>query len=134
MIEGIAGVIIWTNNLERMTDFYKNTLEFPVHSARPHFVAFEWGKMRFSIGAHDRVHGPAPDPHRIMINLAVVDIHRTHETLSHRGAAFLRPPERESWGGWVATFTDPDGNILQLLQQPEAGSNPGQQPRYGPSS
>jgi len=28
------------------------------------------------------------------------------------------PPEREHWGGWIATLQDPDGNILQLLQLP----------------
>ena len=27
-----------------------------------------------------------------------------------------RPPERESWGGLVATLRDPDGNFVQLLQ------------------
>ena len=29
-----------------------------------------------------------------------------------------RAPEREEWGGWVATFADPDGNVLQLMQLP----------------
>ena len=35
------------------------------------------------------------------------------------GDAFTRPPGREPWGGLVATFADPDGNTLQLLQLPE---------------
>jgi predicted enzyme related to lactoylglutathione lyase len=31
---------------------------------------------------------------------------------------FTRAPAREEWGGWVATFADPDGNVLQLMQLP----------------
>jgi catechol 2,3-dioxygenase-like lactoylglutathione lyase family enzyme len=31
------------------------------------------------------------------------------------GVVFERPPEREDWGGTVATFHDPDGNTLQLF-------------------
>jgi uncharacterized glyoxalase superfamily protein PhnB len=54
----------------------------------------------------------------MMVNLAVGDAVAVHARLASRGVVFLRPPERELWGGTVATLTDPDGNILQLLQQP----------------
>jgi lactoylglutathione lyase len=53
-----------------------------------------------------------------MINLGVDDIHRVYAGLCAKGVSFLKPPTQEYWGGWVATFFDPDGNILQLLQQP----------------
>ena len=36
-----------------------------------------------------------------------------------QGVQFIREPEEESWGGTVATFSDPDGNILQLLEFPK---------------
>jgi predicted enzyme related to lactoylglutathione lyase len=118
MIDGVVGVIIWTDDLERLVAFYRDVLGLTPHSVRPHFVAFKWGEMRLSLGRHAQVSGPAKDPYRIMINLGVADIHRTYATLVARGVTFIRPPEREHWGGWVATFRDPDGNILQLLQQP----------------
>lgn len=118
MVQGVAGVIIWTDDLERLLAFYRDTLGLTPHSVRPGFVAFRWGEMRLSIGAHSQVTGQARDPYRIMINLAVNDIHKAYETLCARGVKFLRPPEKEHWGGWVSTFADPDGNILQLLQQP----------------
>ena len=117
MIEGVAGVIIWTDNLAAMTAFYHDTLGLPLHSERPHFVAFEWGDMRFSIGAHTEVSGKTREPHRIMVNLATSDIRALHARLSAAGVRFIRPPEREHWGGMVATFADPDGNLLQLLEQ-----------------
>ena len=74
--------------------------------------------MRLSIGQHSGVQGFAKDPNRVMLNLATDNIQATYEHLSERGTPFLRMPERENGGHWIATFSDPDGNILQLLQQP----------------
>ena len=118
MIDGVAGVIIWTDNMAAMAAFYRDTLGLPLHSERPHFVAFEWGEMRFSIGEHSGVHGNNAEPDRIMVNFGTPDIHALYERLTAAGVRFVRPPEREHWGGWVATFEDPDGNLLQLLEQP----------------
>ena len=57
-----------------------------------------------------------------MLNLTVADIRAVHERLTRAGVAFSREPAREDWGGWVATFADPDGNILQLMQLPAPGT------------
>ena len=122
MIEGVAGVVIWTGDLQKLLAFYQDVLGLSPHSVRPNFVAFKWGDMRLSIGEHSEVRGRASDPYRIMINLAVRDIHAEHRSLSDKGVEFIRPPEKEHWGGWVCTFSDPDGNVLQLLQQPAHGS------------
>ena len=121
MIRGLAGVIIWTDDLGRMVDFYRDTLGMTPHSERPHFVSFKWGDVRLGIGSHSGVKGSSSDPYRVMVNLDVEDIHATYERLSGAGVTIIRPPEREHWGGWVCTFTDPDGNILQLLEQPKGG-------------
>ena len=118
MIDGLAGVIIWTGDLDRLSSFYRDVLGLAPHSVRPEFVAFRWGGVRFSIGLHSEVAGRSAEPDRVMVNFQVADIHGAYERLKGRGVEFVRPPEREHWGGWVCTFTDPDGNRLQLLQQP----------------
>ncbi|MBI4312778.1 MAG: VOC family protein [Chloroflexi bacterium] len=119
MIEGIAGVVLWTEDVERLAGFYRDALGLQVHSWRATFVAFDMGDgLRLSVGRHDGVRGPSKDPFRVMVNLSVRDIESAHSRLAAQGIMFLRPPEREHWGGWVATFYDPDGNVLQLLQQP----------------
>lgn len=120
MIQGLAGVIIWTVDLDRLVAFYRDTLGLTPHSVRPDFVAFSFGDVRLSLGRHSEVTGPSRDPYRIMVNLAVEDIQAVTVRLRQRGVAFVREPEQEQWGGWVATFRDPDGNMLQLLQQPQA--------------
>ena len=118
MIEGVVGVTIWTDDIERLAGFYREVLELPVHSVRPEFVAFDLGSVRLNVGLHSGVSGQTKDPLRVMVNLGVADIHQVHRTLAARGVDFIRRPEQEHWGGWVATFSDPDGNVLQLLQQP----------------
>jgi predicted enzyme related to lactoylglutathione lyase len=118
MISGVVGVIIWSENLDRLLAFYRDALGLTPHSIRPNFIAFRWGDMRLSLGKHVKVTGPSRDPYRIMINLGVDDIHHVYAGLCASGVSFLKPPTQEYWGGWVATFFDPDGNILQLLQQP----------------
>jgi predicted enzyme related to lactoylglutathione lyase len=118
MITGVVGITLWTSDLGRMFDFYHGILHLPLHSSHDNFVAFELGEVRFNIGLHDQVHGASADPYRVMPHLGVDDIHGEYRRLKEEGVEFIRPPEREHWGGWIATLKDPDGNILQLLQLP----------------
>ena len=122
MIKGIAGVIIWTANVERLGGFYCDVLDMKPVSQRDGFMAFQFGDLRLTISDHSEVGGGAKDPLRIMVNLAVDDIHSAYQRLRGKGVEFLREPEKEHWGGYIATFKDPDGNVLQLLQQPSAGN------------
>ena len=119
-IQGFAGVLIWTEatRFEAMARFYRDQLGLTPRTSKPDFINFDWGGVRLSVGVHDRVHGSSGDPLRIMVNLAVEDIHATHARLAGAGVVFTRPPEAEEWGGRVATFLDPDGNLLQLLELP----------------
>jgi predicted enzyme related to lactoylglutathione lyase len=119
-ITGLAGVLVWTEQ-ERFGDmarFYRDTLGLTPRSSKGDFINFDWAGVRLSVGVHDRVRGASRDPLRVMIHLTVDDIRAVHTRLARAGVVFTREPEREDWGGWVATFTDPDGNTLQLMQLP----------------
>ncbi len=118
MVSGIVGITLWTADLDEMFRFYHDVLQLPLHSRHDDFIAFELGEVRFNIGLHARVHGPSADPYRVMPHLGVSDIHDLYKRLAAQGVEFIRSPEQEHWGGWIATLKDPDGNILQLLQLP----------------
>jgi serine phosphatase RsbU (regulator of sigma subunit)/predicted enzyme related to lactoylglutathione lyase len=47
------------------------------------------------------------------------DIYATYDLWRSRGVRFLQPPQRELWGGTVATFCDVDGNSFDLLGSDE---------------
>jgi len=123
-IEGLAGVLVWTevDRFPPMARFYRDTLGLRPRSDKPDFINFDWSGVRLSVGVHAGVRGVSREPLRVMLNLTVADIQAAHARLAAAGVAFSRAPEREEWGGWVATFADPDGNILQLMQLPATGS------------
>jgi predicted enzyme related to lactoylglutathione lyase len=50
------------------------------------------------------------------ISFAVEDIAAEYLRLSSIGVNFTGPPERQSWGGSLATFRDPSENELNIVQ------------------
>ena len=119
-IRGLAGVLIWTEEARfaGMAEFYRDRLGLAPRTSKPGFINFDWAGVRLSVSVHDGVRGRSQDPLRIMVNLAVDDIAAVHARLAAAGVMFTRPPEAEDWGGRVATFLDPDGNVVQLLEVP----------------
>ena len=108
-----------------MRDFYRGVLGLEPRSAREHFVSFAWGALdarapRLTITVHSQVRGVAQDPLRAMLNLEVVDLDGAYARLRDLGVPFVRPPETEDFGGRIATLQDPDGNLVQLLEQPRS--------------
>jgi len=43
-----------------------------------------------------------------------------YEDLRSRGVTFTGAPEKQFWGGTLATLQDPSGNELQICEQPPA--------------
>jgi predicted enzyme related to lactoylglutathione lyase len=122
-VEGIAGVMLWTSaeRFAAMRRFYVEQVGLtPDPSRRSDHVAFSWGEpprhVRLIVGVHEGVSGPSHDPDRVMVNLLVSDIEPLAEAMAARGVVLDQPPTAMSWGGWIATFRDPDGNTVQLLQ------------------
>lgn len=48
-------------------------------------------------------------------SIQVDDIDTAYKQLSERGIPFKGPPEKQPWGGSLAHFSDPAGNVLTLL-------------------
>lgn len=122
LIVGLAGVLIWTSEqrFPAMREFYVETLGLRPRSDRTHFVNFQLanlqlGAARLTVAVHEKVEGISKDPLRTMVNLAVVDIDLAHQRLLAAGVPCLRAPSEEHWGGRVATYSDPDGNTIQLM-------------------
>ena len=119
-IGGVIGVILGVapERFEALRAFYAGTLGLTPRADRPGHVNFQWGGVRLTIGVHDEVRGANADPRRAILNFAVADIEAAAARLRAAGVAFVREPSAEPWGGRIATFEDPDGNTLQLMQLP----------------
>ena len=112
----LGGVLISTSRqrFPLLRKFYTETLGLVPRSDRDGFVNFDFGGTRLTVAVHDAVSGPSRDPARVMVNLVTDDIQAAVNRC--KPATVIRPPEREKWGGLVATVADPDGNYVQFLQ------------------
>ena len=118
MIKGVQSVIIWTDDLPRLSGFYRETLGLKQEVTTDGFVAFGADQgAALALGKHSEVSGKSREPYRVMIDLTVDDCQAEYERLKGKGVSFVRPPSKDEGDRFIiATFQDPDGNTLQLFQ------------------
>ena len=114
---------LFVSNLEDARDFYTGHLglELIADGSRLGYCVFAAGPVSLVV---ERVDPGDPDEDQVLVgrfsglSFAVDDIAKTHRELIDKGVVFTEEPERQPWGGIVATFRDPSGNRLQLAQHP----------------
>lgn len=118
-----ARIFVW--NLEEATHFYENTLSLRVGARSPEggYVVFETGSCDLVI---ELVPPDAPEDDQVLVgrftglSFNVTDMESWFQKLSSQGVEFTGTPERQQWGGTLATLKDPAGNQIQLVQYPSA--------------
>ena len=119
MILGLGGCSIWTGDLDNLLPFYRDVIGLTPSGGAPGFVLFGDGSgPALALGQHSEVRGRASDPYRHMVGLRTDDIHADTERLKGQGVEFIEEPNDQGGGFWLATFLDPEGNIIQLFQFP----------------
>ena len=104
---------ITSENPERLFAFYRDVLHLPLNDRGDAFAVADGQVL---IDGHSETRGPAKEPQRVLINFFVDDLAAEQQRLEAQGVRFLRDKGKEYWGGTISTFTDPDGNYLQLLE------------------
>ena len=108
----LGSVIIATDDPARLRAFYHDILGVQPNAQGK----LQSGGVVIHPARHSRVQGPPAEPYRVMLTFETTDIHASAAALHAAGVVFVREPTQERWGGWVATFLDPDANYLQLIQ------------------
>lgn len=105
-----------SENPEKLVEFYKNVvgLENDENMGPSAFKITE--NTNLIIDTHSQVIGEAKQPARVLINFMVNNIDEEQDRLEEKGVVFSRSKGKEEWGGIISTFTDPDGNYLQLIE------------------
>jgi glyoxylase I family protein len=119
MITGIEHTAIASTDLAALADWYVDMLGFEINykSANAIFVRAENGTMLELIHAEgDRPATTMKTPGIRHLALTVSDFDTAFVRLKSRGVHFISDP-MESKGNRVVFFTDPEGNILHLLQR-----------------
>ena len=118
-MKGRIGYInVHVRQFDRAVAFYRDVLGFKLKSsdAAFHFAAFDVDGMRFAVAAD----GPdaqddASRPDRLTgIGIVVDDVDAAYQEMKAKGARFTMAPSRQPWGGYMAMFADPDGNVFYL--------------------
>ena len=109
-----------SDNPERLFTFYRDIVGLPVMPDMGDY-ALNVAGATLGIDGHSDTKGVAKDPSRLLIDLGVADLAAEQGRLEGLGVKFTRTAGKEYWGGVISTFTDPDGNIVQLVEfHPEA--------------
>ena len=117
----LSALRICVDDLDVAREFYRGTLGLPLpfDGAASGYLVFDGGGVRVIL---EPVSRDASAEERALVgrfvgaSFEVDDIRQTYERLSGLGVRFVAPPERQEWGGTLATFLDPSGNQLQLVQ------------------
>lgn len=110
-------IMIGTDQPEPMAAFYGEALGLK-RIERFDGIVFDLAGINVRVLPHNKISGPSRDPARHQLNLFVDDVEAEFSRLRALGVPFVREPEVEFWGGTVATMQDPDGNYVQILQEP----------------
>jgi predicted enzyme related to lactoylglutathione lyase len=119
MIKQTLSVIIWSENPDKLADWYKNTFDLsPGESTTlpdDYCIGFDFGSNYFSIGKHDNVTGKNKDPYRIMIGFNVDSVTEMYNKIKDK-TVILAPPFLAPPGGFYCmTVEDPEKNIIQFF-------------------
>jgi len=119
MIKGLRLSSIWSEDLNNLLPFYRDVVGLNVGMESPGFVILgDPNVPAVALGTHSEVRGPAKEPARHIVALETDDVDAEFARLKGRGVTFIEEPSSPGPGVRVATFTDPEGNLLQLVQVP----------------
>ena len=110
--EGIKTVLHPVSDLERAKPVYAALLGMPPQHDAPYYVGFEAEGQHIGLvpdGGPQGMSSPVAYWH-------VPDIEAKLAEVTAAGATVKDPPRDVGGGRLVATVTDPDGNVLGLLQ------------------
>jgi len=113
----VAYVNIFVTDLSRSVEFYRNLLGLDLQfSSEEHgFASFGAGGVRLGIALPGSDHQELVGRHT-GVGIEVADLEAEHIRLSGLGVRFIMPPTNQAWGGFMALFADPDGNVFYLDQ------------------
>ena len=119
----IYAVRVFSYLWEESLIFYRDTL-----ALEPVFMDANLGWAQFRVGGAqiglERCDPEDTESRSLVgrfvgVSLEVDNIQTLYKSLLKKGVRFTEPPTVQPWGGVLAHFEDPDGNILTLLGSSE---------------
>jgi catechol 2,3-dioxygenase-like lactoylglutathione lyase family enzyme len=125
----VAGIRLFVRDLEGASTFFGDVLGLRRTAGQPDhgYLVFDGGGGLNLVVESVKPEAPADEQVLVGrfsgVSFEVTDMTAEHTRLRAAGVPFDGAPEVQAWGGRLATFRDPAGNQLQLVQFP---GGPGQ--------
>lgn len=119
MISRVQSVALYVSDQDRAKAFFIDKCGFEEVIDVPMSLDKRWLALR-PPGAETQVilYTPEGQEDRIgsfgHVVFTADDVQATYEQMTERGVEFVKPPEFQPWGGTMAQFKDPDGNLYLL--------------------
>jgi catechol 2,3-dioxygenase-like lactoylglutathione lyase family enzyme len=115
--------VIFTQHMDRMCDFYGETMRFPLHrKLSPSWIEYRVGSTILALAKPGPRHrGASPSAGGTSVQLAFrvapEEVDLCAQTLAARGVEIASPPTDQPFGHRTLFFYDPDGNILEIYAE-----------------
>ena len=111
-------VNVYVTDLERSVEFFHKTLGLEIQFSDTNFgyASVDAGPIRVGLARID----PKDEASRALVGrhtgvgFGVPDLTAAHAALVAEGVSFPMQPSKQPWGGFMALFADPDGNVFYL--------------------
>lgn len=113
LVKEIPMVLVFVSDVERSAAWYQETLELPLVYKDGGFASFQIGGQRLAVHASEAA-GAGGKQSGGMPVFEVAAYEQAKATLEQRGCEFYF--ENETPNARFGSFTDPDGNPLQIMQ------------------
>jgi catechol 2,3-dioxygenase-like lactoylglutathione lyase family enzyme len=115
MIKTVWCITFYVSNLRKAKKFYEEILGLEKKYEFSSYVGFECGGVEIGLipkpEGEQKASQTSPS-----VEFLVDNVDKVYEELKSKGVEFIKELHDEPWGGKQATFTDPDGNILEIAQ------------------
>lgn len=121
MLGPVAALRLFTDNMKASKAFYEKQLGLEVILSDSEVVVFDLYGIDLIV---EYVDAKDEESSALIgsftgISCHVQDCLATYNTLKQKGVEFLDTPAEEPWGGILAHFFDPSGNVLSLVEYPD---------------
>jgi predicted enzyme related to lactoylglutathione lyase len=114
MIKRIWDITLTVSDLKRAMDFYENILGLQKKYEFKDYAGFDCCGVEIGLKTWGKKEKPRKgEP---CIDFLVDSMDESYRTLKEKGVNFIKEPEDTLWNSRIAMFSDPDENILQMVQ------------------
>ena len=113
----IGYINLHVHDMAREVAFFRDVVGLELQFRDPSFdfARFDGGTVGFAVAGSGKPPPQEPQPDRLSgIGFMVDDLDAVYAEMRDRGARFTMEPRRQPWGGYMAMFADPEGNVFYL--------------------